>query len=934
MIDPSHTRKPRANAPLAAAVAVLMVSAGLAAAPAAYAGEVNVVGTTSADDGSTLWQPLEDIEPGTDATQAVDATVVVDPSRSFQSYDGLGISIDETAVSNLWKLSEAERRRTVQKLVSPTDGAGMDRFRITIGSPDLIDHYPFWSYDELPEGVIEDFGLEHFSIQRDLDAHIIDVIKLIQEFNPDASFFASAWSAPAWMTTSNTFTGWVEPNPNGSGWVQASRLRDDAVDVFARYYVKFIEAYAEHGIHVDAITLLNEPGMDVVYPAMDITVAQQQKLALAIKREFAAAGLDTRLWAHDFNFWDWRDPNSTQTKNYHRIFDDAPDGSVTGEQVREAFDGVAFHPYWGEPTVMRDAAAETGLPVYMTETSNFEPGTVLDYMRLDAGAYIAWAQITDQDGGTLHWTDSRDNNVDWATVAATSKWKDRLVTAHLDTGEATFRNNLGGLGQFARNLDSDDVRVQSSSTSGGISNVVFRDESGNFTAVVRNSDASAKSVRVALAGSSFVAKVPAGSTSTFQWHADLPGGEGNQAPVLAAVDDIAMDQYTATTRQLSATDPDGDALLYYGENLPAGVSVDGTTGVVSIDAVVPGVYPLRFVVTDGAAATSVDTSLTVTAKPVPVGWRVEAEGYAAQNGWTEGGSQFVESTPGASGGKNVGWTDAGKWLAYDVDISAPGTYAVEFQVASGLAAGAPASIDLRASDSSSLATVDVPATGGWATYRTVTTTATLNAGIQRIVVFCNTGGFNLDYLRFVPLTSSSTTLALSDTRVRFGDPLSATVTVGAEGADVSGTVGILDGDAVVGTSDLAAGKATVDLSTLAAGDHRLSARFGGSGGVTGSTSEPVTVRVLKARTRLDISVSPQVSRGGAPITITVRATPGADGTVVLRDGHRVIGSPEIVEGKATLTVTLTRGLHLITATYKGSANREPAVDATVVLVLR
>ena len=75
--------------------------------------------------------------------------------------------------------------------------------RLTIGSPALIEHLPFWSEDDLPAGVTEDFGLKHFSVQRDLDLHIIDTIKLIQRYNPHATFFASAWSAPAWMKTNN-----------------------------------------------------------------------------------------------------------------------------------------------------------------------------------------------------------------------------------------------------------------------------------------------------------------------------------------------------------------------------------------------------------------------------------------------------------------------------------------------------------------------------------------------------------------------------------------------------------------------------------------------------------------------------------------------------------------------------------------------------------
>ncbi|MGY6018767.1 glycoside hydrolase family 30 protein [Streptomyces spinosirectus] len=509
-----------------AAVAATTLSLLVAAGPAAHAdrdagahsGHGHVVTGTYSTGGTHAWQPLPNVRTGDDSGGSVDATVSADPRATRQKYTGVGFSLDETSVSNLWKLTPAERADAVRLLVDPKHGAGLDRFRLTIGSPDLIEHLPFWSEDDLPAGVTEDFGLKHFSIQRDVDLHIIDTIKLIQRYNPHATFFASAWSAPAWMKTNDRFTGEVALKPGSStDYYQVGKLRDDCVDVFARYYVKFVQAYARHGVRVDALTLLNEPGMDVVYPAMDISVAQQQKLALAIKREFRSARLNTQLYVHDFNFWDWRDPNSTATKNYHRIFDDAPDGSVTGKQVREAADAIAFHPYWGDPTVMRDAYEQTGKPVQMTETSDLSPSTVLDYFRLDAGSYILWAQTTDQDGGTLHWTPARDNNIDWNQVAATTKWPNRLVTVHTDTKSFTVRDELYGIGQFAKYLSPGDVRLESSAAQNGVSNVIYRSGKGRYVAVLGNSAAADRTVRILVGSRKFVVTVPAGSFATYRW---------------------------------------------------------------------------------------------------------------------------------------------------------------------------------------------------------------------------------------------------------------------------------------------------------------------------------------------------------------------------------------------------------------------------------
>ncbi|MFC7531391.1 carbohydrate-binding protein [Actinoplanes sp. GCM10030250] len=695
-----------------------------------------VTGTYSA--GAAKWQDL----PATKLTRKdkqSEATVVIDPSRTRQDYTGIGFSIDETSVSNLWKLTPAERERAIRLLVDPRSGAGLDRFRLTIGSPDLIEHLPFWSYDELPEGVTEDWNLRYFSIQRDIDLHMVETVKLIQKYNPKATFLASAWSAPAWMKTNNRFTGEVALKPGSTTeHYQVGRLRDDCIDVFARYYVKYLQAYARHGIKVDAITLLNEPGMDVVYPAMDITVEQQKKLTVAVKREFRKAGLRTELYVHDFNFWDWRDPNSTATKNYHRIFEDPA--------TKRAADGIAFHPYWGDPAVMRDAYEETGKPVHLTETSDLSAATVLADFRLDASSYILWAQTTDQDGGTLHWTDKRDNNVDWEEVGRTSKWPNRLVKVDTTTKAFTVRDELYQLGQFARYLRPGHVRVQSSSTGDGISNVVFRD-GNDYVAVLRNAGAANTSVEVVAGERSFVTTVPAQAYATYRWTDRTRPSRHNHAPVLAGVPGVVADQYSTVTIPLRATDRDGDRLSYYATDLPAGVRLDAASGTVTLTPTVAGESDLTVAVTDGQGYDETTVHLAVRPHGAPADATVEAEGYAEQHGWTEGGANFIESNAAASGGRNVGWTAPGNWLRYRIDLAETGTYQLELGVATGGGAAVPDAISIRDAAGQVLATVTVPDTGGWGAYQPVRVPVELSSGDQLLTVYCEAGGFNLDYLR-------------------------------------------------------------------------------------------------------------------------------------------------------------------------------------------
>ncbi|WP_432888057.1 carbohydrate-binding protein [Kribbella sp. CA-245084] len=114
---------------------------------------------------------------------------------------------------------------------------------------------------------------------------------------------------------------------------------------------------------------------------------------------------------------------------------------------------------------------------------------------------------------------------------------------------------------------------------------------------------------------------------------------------------------------------------------------------------------------------------------------------------TDGGASFVESNPAASGGKNVGWTAPGNWLQYRVDVAQAGTYNLELRVANGTGAPATDAISIRDASDATLTKATVPDTGGWANYQSVSTQVTLPHGDQVITVYCETGGFNLDYLR-------------------------------------------------------------------------------------------------------------------------------------------------------------------------------------------
>jgi predicted esterase len=102
--------------------------------------------------------------------------------------------------------------------------------------------------------------------------------------------------------------------------------------------------------------------------------------------------------------------------------------------------------------------------------------------------------------------------------------------------------------------------------------------------------------------------------------------------------------------------------------------------------------------------------------------------YEAEN-WVSMSGVINELTQDVGGGKDVAYIDNGDWMDYTINPYTAGTFTLQLRVA---ATGSGGKIEIRNSDSVVLATVNVPATGGYQTWTTVSTTVTLSAGMQNI----------------------------------------------------------------------------------------------------------------------------------------------------------------------------------------------------------
>jgi glucosylceramidase len=437
-------------------------------------------------------------------------TITVDPSRTYQTMDGFGASITDSSAAVLYRLDPAARERAMRSLFDPVRGIGVSALRQPIGSSDFTDE-PHYTYDDMPAGQT-DFALAHFSIAHD-QAQILPLLRRAKALNPRLTVIATPWSPPAWMKTTDSLIG--------------GRLKDDprVYAAYARYFVKFVQAYRAAGVPVDFLTVQNEPQnrKPNAYPGMDLPVAQEVKLIEAVGPALQAAGLRTRILAYDHN-WSTHPGDIATTPPGEDPETDYPYEVLDSPAARWVA-GTAYHCYSGDPsaqTALHDAHPDKG--IWFTECSgshgptdppakffrdtltfharNITIGTTRNW----AKTAITWNIALDAAGGP------HNGGCDTCTG---------LLTLEADGTVSTNAEyyTIGHLSKFVR---PGAVRIASTSFgttgwNGQIMDVAFRNPDGSTALVVHNENDDPRTLAVSVGGRSFDYTLPGGALATFTW---------------------------------------------------------------------------------------------------------------------------------------------------------------------------------------------------------------------------------------------------------------------------------------------------------------------------------------------------------------------------------------------------------------------------------
>jgi glucosylceramidase len=445
-------------------------------------GRVRVV--ESSEERNSVLEEKAALEFGT--ARAPELTIQVNDGIRYQAIDGFGASLTDSSAWLLWnKLSEKQRRETLEKLFDPQKGIGISLLRQTMGASDFaLDDY---SYDDIATGE-SDPELKKFSIDRDKQ-YIIPILKEALALNPQLKIIASPWSPPAWMKTSQSM-------------IQGSLL-PSAYQPLANYFVKFVRMYAQAGVPIYAVTMQNEPlNVPANYPGMNMTGTEQASfLRDNLGPAFRDAGLQTKILIFDHN-WDL----------IH-----FPIEVLSDRKASEFASGIAIHCYGGSVTAqdeLHNRFPDKG--IWSTECSGgeWQKGKLLQQQaRLIIESTRNWSK------SMILWNLALDQNHEPYLGGCTTCRGVITVKHDVTPAQVIPTVDFTALAHASKFVRPEAVRIESNSFGqGSLEDVAFRNPDGSIVLLVLNGSNGQITFNIAWNGRYAVYSLKGDTVATFVWH--------------------------------------------------------------------------------------------------------------------------------------------------------------------------------------------------------------------------------------------------------------------------------------------------------------------------------------------------------------------------------------------------------------------------------
>lgn len=408
--------------------------------------------------------------------------IEVNAAQKYQTIDGFGYTLTGGSASVINQLNAIKKVALLQELFGTSETAiGVSYIRISIGASDLNSE-PF-TYNDIPVGAT-DLDLTKFSLDKDRNG-VLALLKQILAINPKILILATPWSAPLWMKDKNSFVG--------------GKLQTKYYEVYAKYFVKYIQQMKGEGIAIDAITPQNEPLHGGNNPSMEMSALEQMDfIKNHLGPAFKTANITTKIIAYDHN---------CDNPNYPK--------AILADAVAYPFvDGSAFHLYAGDITALSEVYnAYPAKNIYFTEQFTASTG--------DFGGDLKWhlknviiGSMRNWSKNALEWNLANNAAFEPHTAGGCTTCKGALT---INSGES-FQRNVAYyiIAHASKFVPAGSVRI-GSNINGSLQNVAFLTPSGSKVLIVENDGAGSVNFNIKFDGKWITTSLDGGAVGTYIW---------------------------------------------------------------------------------------------------------------------------------------------------------------------------------------------------------------------------------------------------------------------------------------------------------------------------------------------------------------------------------------------------------------------------------
>jgi len=410
-----------------------------------------------------------------------DPTIMLDPTRRFQTIVGFGGAFTDAAAETYAKLPPAKQREVITAYFSSSQGLGYTLGRTSINSCDFSSDT--YSCDDTPG----DVTLSRFSIAHDLKYRVPFIKAALAEAHAPFTLFASPWSPPAWMKTNNDMA-------------HGGQLKPEDRQAWADYYVRFIQAYRGQGIPIWGLTVQNEPMSTQSWESCLYSGAEERDFV----RDFLGPTLrKSGLGAH-LMIWDHN--RGIMYQRAQVVYEDPAAAQYVW--------GMAFHSYTGDHFDNTQAVHDAfpGKNLLFTEGSRgFTTDPAEEWRN---GEWYGKNILLDLSHWAMGWTDWNLLLNQEGGPNKAGNYCSAPIIADTAAGTLHYQPSYYYLGQFSKFVRPGAHRIASTSNSDDLQCIAFVNPDNTLAVVVLNETREDEDYQIWLAGKAVTVTSPAHSIET------------------------------------------------------------------------------------------------------------------------------------------------------------------------------------------------------------------------------------------------------------------------------------------------------------------------------------------------------------------------------------------------------------------------------------